>query len=695
MTADVLARDPFQQALPQSARQSAVLYRFVARLHGADSLSETYEAGLDAMLDALGCQRASVLIRDGTGVMRFVGWRNLSDDYRRAVEGHSPWTPDDPNPQPVCISSIADEPLDEMLKETIAREGIGALGFFPLLINGKLGGKFMTYYNHPHVFAGVELDLCFSIARQLALGIERRQAEHTLRASEQRLRLALDAGRMGSWEWNVLTGGITWSPELEAIHGLAPGTFGGTFEAYQKDIHPDDRAFVRRSIADSLDRGEHHLEYRIVLPDGAIRWVESRGKVFRDDSGVIARLVGVCTDITERKRAEQALKEADRRKDEFLATLAHELRNPLAPIRTGVDILERLGIGDPAFDNVRAMMHRQVKQLTRLVDDLLDVSRITRNKIELRKEPTQLADVVALAVEISRPIIDLHQHRLTVDLPDERIVLNADPGRLAQAFANLLNNAAKYSGDRNQIDVSARREGDRVVFRVRDYGIGISSQMLPRVFDMFAQADDSLTHAQGGLGIGLTIVKALVEMHDGTVRARSGGAGKGSEFELTLPILAAAPASASSNALDVASGGVSSSRARRVLMVDDNVDAASSLGMLLAMQGHDVRTANDAGSALRVIETYIPDVVLLDIGLPGKNGYELAREMRSMPSLKHVLLVATTGFGQEEDKRRAKDAGFDVHLVKPVDPDVLNGLLAEPAREAQGFPRNSSASTTH
>jgi PAS domain S-box-containing protein len=698
VSSDAIERKQAEEALREGARQHAALYRFVARLHRADSLPDIYNVGLDGMLDALRCDRASVLVRDAGGVMRFVGWRHLSEQYRQAVEGHSPWTPDDVNPQPVCISSVAEEPLDAGLKACVMGEGIGALGFFPLIINGKLGGKFMTYYNEPHVFADVELDLCFSIARQLALGIERRQAEQTLRASEQRLRLALDAGRMGSWEWNLLTGDVDWSPELEAIHGLAPGTFEGTFEAYQKDIHPDDHADVQRAIADSLDRNDHHLEYRIVLPDGSIRWVEGRGKVFRDDAGTATRLVGVCTDITERKRSEQTLKEADRRKDEFLATLAHELRNPLAPIRTGVDILGRLGILEPKFDHVRSMMDRQVKQLTRLVDDLLDVSRITRNKIELRKRATPLAEIVALAVEISQPTIDFHRHRLTVDLPREPLVVNADPARLAQAFANLLNNAAKYSGEHNRIDFHGTREGDSVILRVRDYGVGISSAMLPRVFDMFAQADDSLTHAQGGLGIGLTIVKALVEMHEGTVRARSAGPGMGSEFEVTLPI-SVATADVASPTTGRAPGRISAPRARRVLMVDDNIDAATSLSMLLAMQGHDVRTANDARSALHVVESYTPDVVLLDIGLPGQNGYDLAREMRAMPLLKDVLLVATTGFGQEQDRRRAEDAGFDVHLVKPVDPDVLNALLAEPARGARASQRSrgaaSSPSATH
>ena len=680
---DITERKLAEQSLLEGARLQNALYRFVARLHRSESLYEIYEAAVDSMLDALRCDRASILLRDEAGVMRFVAWRDLSDSYRRALEGHSPWAADEPNPQPVCMPDIATELMSDVVRKRIIDEGIRALAFIPLVMNGKLAGKFMTYYNVPHAFSDLELRLSLSIARQLAIGIERKHAERTLRTSEQRLRLALDAGQMGSWEWNVRSGQVTWSPEIEAIHGLEPGTFVGTFAAYRKDIHPDDWEEVQRSICRTPEQGEHHVEYRVVRADGSIRWVEERGKVFGDGSGMPTRVIGVCSDITERKRALEALKQADRRKDEFLATLAHELRNPLAPIRNGVEILRRVGPGEPQFDDVRSMMERQVRQMTRLLDDLLDVSRITRNKITLRKEPVELASVLALAVEISRPLIDRRRHELTVSLPTEPVPLQADPARLAQTFANLLNNAAKYGGEKNRIELSATREGDQVVVRVRDYGIGIAAHMLPRIFDMFAQAEDAQQQPEAGLGIGLTLVRALVTMHRGTVQAFSAGVGKGSEFVVRLPVSTEQHASdtnrrSSPSARQIRRQTLVPALPRRVLMVDDNKDAVTSLATLLTMQGYDVRTASDAPTALNVASTYLPDIVLLDIGLPGTSGYEVARQIRAMPSLKNVLLVAMTGYGQENDKLRSEQAGFNAHLVKPVGLDVLTALFAHP-----------------
>jgi PAS domain S-box-containing protein len=404
-------------------------------------------------------------------------------------------------------------------------------------------------------------------------------------------------------------------------------------------------------------------------------------------------VLSAIVDITDRKRAAETLKQANQRKDEFLAMLAHELRNALAPLRNGVEILRQIGVEASRFHEVRDMMERQVQQMAQLVDDLLDISRMTRNKIRLQKEPTELATLVSLAVEISRPIIDGHRHELTISLPRESLRLAADPSRLAQAFANLLNNAAKFSAEGGRIALAATREDGHVVVRVRDHGIGIAREMLPRIFDMFAQADDSLVYAEGGLGIGLALVQALVEMHDGTVQAFSDGPGQGSEFVVRLPLLSERTASEAAQTeaarqppAETMQAQASAPR-RRVLMVDDNRDAVTSLGMILELQGHDVRTAYDARGALEAVEAYAPDVVLLDIGLPGGDGYDVARQMRALPRLKHTVLVAVTGYGREEDKRRARAAGFDVHLIKPVEPDLLNELLAR----AELFPAPSGS----
>ena len=393
-------------------------------------------------------------------------------------------------------------------------------------------------------------------------------------------------------------------------------------------------------------------------------------------------------DLTERRRAENVRDEADRRKDEFLATLAHELRNPLAPLRNGVEILRRVDMNTSQFRDVREMMGRQVQLMVRLVDDLLDVSRVTRNKIRLQKQPTDLAALVSLAVEIARPLIERHRHELTISLPHEPVRLVADPSRLAQAIANLLINAAKFSGEGNRITIGAAREGDQVVVRVRDRGIGIAPDMLPRIFDMFAQASDPALHPEGGLGIGLTLVQALVEMHEGRVQAFSEGPGKGSEFVVRLPLPEARLSeSVPPRAMPEESAAAERPpvRARRVLLVDDNKDVVASLGMILEMEGHDVRTAHDARSALEAARAQPPDVVLLDIGLPGGSGYEVARQMRALPGLKDVVLVAVTGLGQEEDKRRSREAGFNAHLVKPVELHAIIALLAAQGESASAW----------
>ena len=375
-----------------------------------------------------------------------------------------------------------------------------------------------------------------------------------------------------------------------------------------------------------------------------------------------------------RRHAEQ-LADTDRRKDEFLATLAHELRNPLAPVRNALQILCLAGDNRLAAEQARAMMDRQVQQLVRLVDDLLDVSRVTRGKVELKKERGAVSSIVATAVETSRPLIEAARHELTISLPAETIEVEADPTRLAQVLSNLLNNAAKYTDPGGKIWLTAAREGDQACVRVRDTGIGIAAEMLPRVFDMFMQVDRSSGRGQGGLGVGLALVRTLLDMHGGTVEARSDGTGRGSEFTVRLPV---APERRPPQGRGETEGGVAIPLpVRRVLVVDDNADAAQSLAMLLRMLGQDVRTAPDGHSALEAARVSMPEVAFLDIGLPGMTGHELARRLRGAPDGDRVLLVAVTGWGQEEDRRRSQEAGFDYHLTKPADPEALQRLLGE------------------
>jgi signal transduction histidine kinase/CheY-like chemotaxis protein len=376
--------------------------------------------------------------------------------------------------------------------------------------------------------------------------------------------------------------------------------------------------------------------------------------------------------------SEKELQEAAQRKDEFLAVLAHELRNPLAPLRNALEILlraDRAGVTDKDQE-LLAMMQRQLCYLVRLVDDLLEVSRITRGKLQLRKERVELTPIVESALETSRPLLEAAGHQLVVNLPPDPIKLQADPVRLAQVLANLLNNAAKYTDPGGRIGLTAERQGDEVVVQVRDNGIGIPGAMLPRIFDLFTQVDRLSGRAQGGLGIGLTVVRSLVQLHGGNVSAYSAGSGQGSEFTVRLPV---APESRQSLQPERPSEDQAQARALprgRILIVDDNRDAAESLGILLNIRGHEVRVVYDGAAALEAMFCFQPAVVLLDLGMPGMDGYQVARRLRQQPVLKEVTLIALTGWGQEEDCRRCREAGFDHHLIKPVGLDTLEALLA-------------------
>jgi PAS domain S-box-containing protein len=383
---------------------------------------------------------------------------------------------------------------------------------------------------------------------------------------------------------------------------------------------------------------------------------------------------GMAIDITARMQAEDALRDADRRKDEFLATLAHELRNPLAPISNSLQILRLTDDLSPAVESMRDLMQRQVDHLVRLVDDLLEVSRITRGKVELRRELVELAAIVAGAVETSRPLIDAAGHQLAVSICPEPLTLDADPVRLGQVIANLLNNAAKYTENGGQIWLSVRAEAGQAVIAVRDSGVGIPCDKLPKIFDMFAQLDGTMRRAQGGLGIGLTLARTLVEMHGGKIEAHSDGPGRGSEFIVRLPLAAKVSHSAASrhDAQELAT----TYPRHRILVVDDAPAAAQMLAKLLEKLGQSVITAHSAAEALKLAAAQLPDVVISDLGMPHVDGLELARRLRQMPGMKGATLVALTGYGQESDKQRTKEAGYDEHLIKPARLETLRSLLA-------------------
>ena len=389
---------------------------------------------------------------------------------------------------------------------------------------------------------------------------------------------------------------------------------------------------------------------------------------------------GVVRDITERKRAEEALRDADRRKNEFLATLAHELRNPLAPIRNAVQVLMAK---DPRPSDLKwgaEMIERQVRHMARLLDDLLDVSRITHGKLQLRTERVELAAIVQNAVEANRSLIDERDQDLVVSLPPKAVYLDADPVRLTQVFSNLLNNAAKYSPPGGLIQLRVDPSGSDVIVSVKDDGIGISDEMVPQVFDVFSQAKDAVERSQGGLGIGLSLVRRLVELHGGRVEARSPGLGKGSEFVVRLPVMLGPALEQPAPRVEVRERGQHTMR--RALIVDDLKDSADSLAMLLRAMGHEAHTAYDGEQAVVAAQNLRPDLILLDLGMPKLNGYDACRLIRLQPWAKGTVLVALTGWGQADDRLRAIEAGFHQHIVKPVDPGALSQLLASlPAEE--------------
>lgn len=406
--------------------------------------------------------------------------------------------------------------------------------------------------------------------------------------------------------------------------------------------------------------------------DGTETPIDDSGAPIHDGRGRLAGVVLVFRDITERRAVERTLRDNDRRKDEFLAMLAHELRNPLAPIRNAAHTLGLLGTPDDRVQWVSGVIERQVELMTRLVDDLLDVSRITSGKIALRREPVAIAAVIAQAVEIARPPAESRKETLEAEVAAGVGWVDGDQARLVQTVGNLLDNAIKYTEEGGHIRLTAHAEADEIVIAVRDTGVGIAADLLPYVFDLFTQADRSLERRQGGLGIGLTLVRRLVEMHGGRVEAASEGPGRGSEFTIRLPRLALeAPAPAPAPAPDRPAGP-----ARRVLVVDDQPDSTDSLALILRLRGHEVRTASDGSSALEEFARYRPEVVFLDLGLPGMSGYDVARRLRAMPEARDVRLVAVTGYGTEADRERTRAAGFDVHLAKPVDPQAVETLLA-------------------
>jgi PAS domain S-box-containing protein len=513
---------------------------------------------------------------------------------------------------------------------------------------------------------------------------ERKTLERALRLSEERYRSLV--GAITSVVWTTDAEGKFVEPQAAWQDYTGQGWGDHRDFGWQAAVHADDLAIIQKLWADA-ERTD--TPYRSACrvwhaPSGGYRFCESRAVAIRNPDGSIREWIGTLVDEHERERALHELREADRLKDEFLAMLSHELRNPLAPILNAVDVLDRSEPGDEqVMTKYRAVITRQVQHMKRLLDDLLDVSRVSQGKIQLRKEPLELGALLLQAVDVSRPMIVGKRQRLSLTLAQGPLPLDADPTRLVQVFANLLNNAAKYTDEGGHISLTVKVEDGDAVVRVRDDGVGMTPELLAGAFDLFVQETRSLDRAQGGLGIGLTMVRTLVKMHGGSVRALSEGPGRGSEFVVSLPLSTGAPPPADG---DASSRSMEPVRPLRTLVVDDNEDAARTVGYLLEMSGHEVMLAFDGPGALAAAAAAPPDLVLLDIGLPGMDGYTVAAQLRATGHVR-ATLVALTGYGQDEHVRRSKEAGFDHHLVKPIDFGKIEKIAGQLLGGAEGVRR--------
>jgi len=496
------------------------------------------------------------------------------------------------------------------------------------------------------------------------------RTERELRRVQLQLRSALDAAGMETFC-------IDW-PQQKISRFTEPALLTQSMNAdaqslddFIQSVHPHDRTALRENMADAVaNQVRYEAEYRVDVGD-RLRWRLERGQVVTDKFGVALQIIGVSTDITERMAMTEALVQADRRKDEFLAMLAHELRNPLAPIRNAAHVLGHLPLANDGAKSMVAVIHRQVNHMTRLVDDLLDVSRITRGKIELKPELVSLSAVIDYAIETTRPLVDARKHELTLTIEPAPMWVNGDFARLGQALANILSNAAKYTEPRGRIDVEAHVDSGEVVISIKDNGIGIPKKLLPEVFELFMQGDRALDRSQGGLGIGLALVRSLIEFHQGTVSAESDGAGRGSKFVVKLP-LSQPPLLVGATTEPLPAD----CPPRRVLIVDDNRDSAESMAALLRVARHEVHVAHTGPAGLELATEHRPEIVFLDIGLPGMNGFEVAQRLRKIPEGVRATIVAITGYGQPDDRKRSQEAGFDQHLVKPLDPVVVQRILS-------------------
>lgn len=713
---------PSPPEIPEGEQHAlAVLHRLATAVADAESLEQIYELAITALRSALGADRASVRILDATGVMRFEAWSGLSDAYRQAVEDHCPWPAGTAAPSPILVPDVLTADVLACWREPIVTEGIRSLAFIPVLSRGRLLGTFTIYFDHPRVMREFELMTARTIASHIGVAIERKhtdgqaqalldraeRARHeaealltvmeaatsTLDLTEAMRRIAralarvLGADMVGAYMADAAAtcltpiagyrvprarlGEFLAHPIPLRSHAVLEDVWRRPRPVWTDDIpsHPlVDRDIIRRFPHQS------DLFVPIVFegaPSGGFFciWWTDRRRFTDDELRLVEEMSRQAAVAVERARIFREAEAASRAKDDFLAMLGHELRNPLSVIGTSVAILDRVDGQAETATHVRQIITRQVRHLTDLVNDLLDVTRVTSGKISLLRRPLDLAEVARTCATTLAEAGATRAHQVVLAL--EPAWVEADETRLQQVITNLVLNAVKFTPAGGTVTIAVRGEDDAAVLQVRDTGVGIAPDLLPRVFEAFVQGHPAADRSQGGLGLGLTLVRRLAELHGGSVDAASDGPGRGATFTVRLrrvpsPVSPAASAPPPAPAAD----------RRRVLIVEDNADGRELLRSLLELEGHDVDDAADGAAALRQALERPPDVALIDIGLPGLDGYEVARRLRQGPRGEAMLLVALTGYGQPQDRRRAADAGFDAHLVKPVEERRLLATIA-------------------
>lgn len=676
-------------------RQLSRLARFGSAYLDSGRIEDILAEIVDAAVAVSGADFGNIQLLDAGGRLVIAAQRGLPEwwveYWNAACDEHCACGAALARGERILVENIEESPLfvGSPHLEVQRRAGIAAVQSTPLIDrSGRTIGILSTHYRQARGFDERVLKLLDILARRAADIIERDRVDNALRAQDENLRLAARAARFGTFNGDLAAGTTYWSPDMRELVGVAADAPAPTPLVVPDFIHPADINKVKAMFARALDphgNGTVSGEHRIVRPDGSVHWVQVRGQAeFADRNGQRSALHvrGIVLDITELKEAELALREADRHKNEFLAVLAHELRNPLAPIGNALDILRLAGDDESESASAIAVIERQLGHLVHLVDDLLDVNRITRGQMQLHRERLELRPLLEQTIDALRPQLAEAGLELSLTLPARAIHLDADPVRLAQIVFNLLNNAAKYTPSGGRVALSAERHDDQALLTVADSGVGMDAGTLGRIFEMFFQVSDSTPRSNSGLGIGLWLARRLAELHGGSIEAMSDGPGRGSRFQVRLPAL---PESAATRRRS-APPRIAADAPRHVLIADDNRDITESLAQLLRLTGHQVAVAHDGQQAVEVVAARAPEVVLLDISMPGIDGYETCRRLRQLPGGDKLLILALTGYGQDDDRRRADDAGFDGHILKPVRLATLQKTIDRLARKRPAAP---------